>query len=308
MINRMLADLATKTRAPLFDNPANWGLAYEDVEFKTSDGVTIRGWLVNPGQDKVVIQSHFGLFCCRSGYTNDEKPRMMRAWPTDIPFLKHIKAFAEQGYTTLAYDLRNHGESDAGPSQWSCDGQAEYQDVQAAVKFITSHPDYKNAPIGMLDICMGSSAMALAHGVPDGLEHVDNIKAHVVIQPLYSGMWLRRMRIPEFMIRGAVRHSVKRGGVNFDIAPIDRVKLINKPTMLIQNKNDPIADMDYIRKYYDELQVEKEMVWTEVGKTRIAGYADLTERPEKVIEWFEQYVGQDQASEFVSMSGTSIQQ
>jgi len=28
---------------------------------------------------------------------------------------------------------------------------------------------------------------------------------------------------------------------------IDRVKLIYKPTMLIQNKTDPIADVDYIR-------------------------------------------------------------
>ena len=59
MIYRMLANLATKTRAPLFDNPANWGLAYEDVEFTTSDGVTLRGWLVNPGKEKVVIQILF---------------------------------------------------------------------------------------------------------------------------------------------------------------------------------------------------------------------------------------------------------
>ncbi|MEM9556788.1 MAG: alpha/beta hydrolase [Acidobacteriota bacterium] len=290
MISRILANLATKTRAPLFDNPNLWGLGYEDVSFTTGDGVTLRGWLVNPGQDRVVIQNHFGLFCSRSGYTNDQKPIGMRAWPTDIPFLKHIKAFAAHGYTTLAYDLRNHGESGQGRSQWSCDGQAEYQDVQAAVQFIVSHPDYKTAPIGMLDICMGSSAMALAHGVPDGLEHVEAIKAHVVIQPLYSGLWLRQMHIPEFMIRRAVDYSVKRGGVNFDIAPIDRVKWINKPTMLIQNKNDPIADMDYIRKYYDELQVEKEMVWTELGNSRIDGYADLTEHPEKVIEWFTKHV------------------
>jgi len=303
MLYGMLANLATKTRAPLFDNPANWGLEYEDVEFKTADGITLRGWLINPGQDKVIIQGHFGLFSCRSGYTNDGKPIGMRAWPTDIPFLKHIKVFAEHGYTTLAYDLRNHGDSDRGTSQWSCDGQAEFQDVLAAVRFVTSHPDYKDAPIGMLDICMGSSAMALAHGVPDGLEYVDNIKAHVVIQPLYSGMWLRQMRIPEFMIRGAVKHSVKRGGVNFDIAPIDRVKLINKPTMLIQNKNDPIANMDYIRKYFDELQVEKEMVWTDVGKGRINGYADLTERPEKVIEWFGKFVQADQSDELAVANG-----
>lgn len=41
MTYRMLADLATRTRAPLFDNPADWGLTYEDVEFETSDDVTL---------------------------------------------------------------------------------------------------------------------------------------------------------------------------------------------------------------------------------------------------------------------------
>lgn len=297
MIYGMLADLATKTRAPLFDNPANWGLVYEDVEFKTSDGVTIRGWLVNPGQDKVIIQSHFGLFCSRSGYTNDEKPFGMRAWPNDIPFLKHIKAFAERGYTTLAYDLRNCGTSDKNDTGYSCDGQEEYMDVLAAVNFITLHPDYKDAPIGMLNICMGSSSMTLAHGVEGGLEHVDNIKAHVVIQPLNSGMWLEQMKVPGFMIRGAVKHNVRRGGVDFTKKPIVKAHLINKPTMVIQNKNDPYADMDYVRSYFDTLKVEKEMIWTDREKSRIAGYADLAERPEKVIEWFERYVHSDGKAE-----------
>ncbi|MEC7291187.1 MAG: alpha/beta hydrolase [Pseudomonadota bacterium] len=290
MFSGMLANLATRTRAPLFDNPANWDLEYEDVEFETKDGLTIRGWLINPGQDKVIIQSHFGLFSCRAGYTNEGKPIGMKAWPTDIPFLKHIKRFAEEGYTTLAYDLRNCGTSDKNEIGYSADGQEEYMDVLAAVKFITSHPDYSEAPIGMLNICMGSSSMTLAHGIEDGLEGVDNIKAHVVVQPLNSGMWLEQMRIPGFMIRGAVNYSLKRGGVDFRIKSGERAHLINKPTMVIQNKNDPIADMDYVQYYFDELTVEKEMVWTEKEKSRIAGYADLTERPEKVIEWFGKYV------------------
>ena len=87
MINRLLADLATKTRAPMFDSPANYGLAYEDVEFDAADGVNLRGWIVNPGNQKIIIQNHFGLFCCRAGYTNDGKPRMLKAWPNDINFL-----------------------------------------------------------------------------------------------------------------------------------------------------------------------------------------------------------------------------
>lgn len=115
----------------------------------------------------------------------------------------------------------------------------------------------------------------------------------MVIQLLYSGLWFRKMRIPAFMIRGAANHSIKRSGANFDKSPIDRVKPINKPAMVIQNKNDPFADMDYVRSYYNALPVAKEMAWADVGKGRIDGYADLTEHPEKVIEWFGRYVRSD---------------
>ncbi len=50
MIGRLLANTLVKTGpdAPLFDNPSNYGLHYEDVIFEASDGVTIRGWLI-PG-------------------------------------------------------------------------------------------------------------------------------------------------------------------------------------------------------------------------------------------------------------------
>lgn len=51
MIGTLLVDLVTKPgNAPLFDNPENYGLVYENVDFPAEDGVFIRGWLVNPDQ------------------------------------------------------------------------------------------------------------------------------------------------------------------------------------------------------------------------------------------------------------------
>ena len=65
--------------APLFDNPSNYNLQYEDVSFKASDGVNLKGWLIKGDTDKVIIQSHFGLYCCRAGYTNQVK-RMVKGY------------------------------------------------------------------------------------------------------------------------------------------------------------------------------------------------------------------------------------
>ena len=151
MISRALANLATKPgNAPLFDSPKNYNLEYEDVTFIAKDGVKLSGWLINPGKKRVIIQTHFGLFSCRAGFTLEGKPFYLRPWPRDIHFLKHIKALAEKGYTVLAYDLRNHGDSERGTNPWVCDGQEEYKDVLAVVKFISGHSDYKDASIGLL--------------------------------------------------------------------------------------------------------------------------------------------------------------
>ena len=61
---------------------------------------------------------------------------------------------------------------------------------------------------------------------------------------------------------------------------------------IIQNENDPLADMDYVKGCYDNLKVEKEFVWIHSEKrSRIAGYADFVKHPEKMIEWFGKYIG-----------------
>jgi hypothetical protein len=68
MITKYVADLMTKPGlAPVFGNPQDLGLEYEDVTFPASDGVTLSGWLVKGGTDKLIIQSHFGIQCSRSG-------------------------------------------------------------------------------------------------------------------------------------------------------------------------------------------------------------------------------------------------
>ena len=70
MFGKMVSNLMIKPgKSPVFGSPKDVGLQYEDVEFEASDGVTLRGWLINGGADRVVIQSHFGVQCSRSGYT-----------------------------------------------------------------------------------------------------------------------------------------------------------------------------------------------------------------------------------------------
>ena len=290
MLGTIISNLVIRPgNAPLFDSPSNYDLAYEDVEFKASDGVTVRGWLVNPGQAKVIIQTHFGVQCSRAGYTTKGKG-VMRGYPKDIKYLRHVKHLADGGYTVLMYDLRNHGESDAGTNKWICDGQEEYKDVLAAVNFMTSHPDYKDAPIGLFSHCMGSSSTLYAYGIDGGLQEAPNIKALFIVQPSNDGAFFKSMGIPGFLINQANRSSMRRGGPDLTISAIDRVASVNIPTFVMQNRNDPWYDPEYVNGVYERLQVEKEFLWVEGLKNRLDGYGYFGDHPQKMLAWFDKYV------------------
>ena len=64
MLRKFIADSVTKPgNSPVFGNPKDFGLEYEDVTFKAKDGVKLSGWLVKGKADKVIIFSHFiGIF------------------------------------------------------------------------------------------------------------------------------------------------------------------------------------------------------------------------------------------------------
>ena len=148
MITNYVADLMVKPgKSPVFNNPKDFGLEYEDVSFVSSDGATLSGWLVKGSTDKVIIQSHFGVQCSRAGYS-PEVQGMIKMWDKDIEFLNQAKYLVDAGYTVLMYDFRNHGESGSGPRPWITWGPEESKDVIAAVDFISHHPDYKDSEIG----------------------------------------------------------------------------------------------------------------------------------------------------------------
>ncbi len=292
MFGTMISNLMIKpNKSPVFNSPKDYDLEYEDVAFQASDGVTLRGWLVKGSTDKVIIQSHFGTQCSRAGYTTKGKG-LMKGWKEDIPFLGHAKGLSEQGYTVLMYDFRNHGESDPGTLPWISWGPEEAKDVIAAVDFITRRPEYENAHIGLLSICMGAAASTYAYGMGDqGLRRYSNIKAMFAVQPVHYTEFTKALGIPAFLLRAATSKSRERLGFDMNVKTfMPDVKQIAVPTLVMQNKNDPLTDLDFVQRYYDELQVEKELLWLELTKNRAAAYDYLPKHPETIVEFFDKYL------------------
>jgi dienelactone hydrolase len=122
------------------------GAAHEDVSFRTSDGLVLRGWYV-PSKNGAAVISFPG----RKG---TQKPARM---------------LARHGYGVLLFDRRGEGESEGDPNAW---GWAGYQDVDAAVRFLERRPDVEAGRIGGIGLSVGGEMMLEAAGRSHGLNAV----------------------------------------------------------------------------------------------------------------------------------------
>mmetsp|Transcript_7172 Transcript_7172/g.16667 ORF Transcript_7172/g.16667 Transcript_7172/m.16667 type:complete len:375 (-) Transcript_7172:38-1162(-) len=113
--------------------PGSMGLVYEDVEFKSLDGCTLRGWVLKPtGKDRkcLLIMTH--------GAARDR-----RAWLRHCPFL------LEAGYTCMLFDFHAHGTSDYCGAGGTSLGLVESEDVRGAVRWAAAaHPTLQIALVG----------------------------------------------------------------------------------------------------------------------------------------------------------------
>jgi alpha-beta hydrolase superfamily lysophospholipase len=213
-------------------------------------------------------------------------------WKENIEFLNQAKYLVDNGYSVLMYDFRNHGNSEEGTIPWVTWGPDEHKDVLAAVDFISKHPTYKNSDIGLLSICMGAAASTYAYGVENGLSNYQNIKAMIAVQPLVYPDFLDALGLPKGLDSKITEVNIDRTGIDLmKKSFVPDASKITVPTLLVQSSRDPYMNREMIETYYNNLQVEKEMLWLEeLKKKRAAGYDYIAKNPAKVLSFFNKYM------------------
>jgi hypothetical protein len=85
-----------QNRQPVPKNPGDYGLKFENIEFKSADGVKIKGWLIPGDLNKVIVMTHVaGLtkYGSTIGYKN-----MTKMYNKEIEFLKTAEHLHKAGY------------------------------------------------------------------------------------------------------------------------------------------------------------------------------------------------------------------
>lgn len=151
------------TRNPFRD----FGIPFEDVEFTTADGATLRGWWVPgmPDADAGIVTVH--------GAGADRRD-----------FLRHLPILLSAGYPLLMFDCREHGISD-GDNRGVSYGVREHEDVSAAVRYAREGRGLER--VAVIGTSQGGASVLLAAAADPNIDAVVSINPFTDVRSLIGG-------------------------------------------------------------------------------------------------------------------------
>lgn len=278
-------------RQPVPKNPKHYGLDFENIEYKTADGVNIKGWLIPGSLPKLVIITHVGGLT-KYGSTVQYK-RWTRLYDKEVEFLKTAQHLHKAGYWVLMFDFRNHGESGSDPNKGIAGvGLEEYKDVVATMNYLRGRDELKDMDVSFVSFCMGANSTIIAMSKePNAFK---NVKCLFAVQPISMEVFIRtytkRLLSPigvRLLLPMVKKLMVWRGAHPLgEMSPKKYVKDIKVPTLYVQARNDPWTDLSDIQGFYaDTPDNPKEFFWIEDTTHRFESYSYFQDRPEKMLEW-----------------------
>ena len=276
-------------RQPVVASPADYGLAFDEVEFDSLDGLRLKGWFLPGDARKALLFTH-PMFCNRHEFLVRNKSPLM-ATNTDIDLLLSIQALNNAGYSVLTFDFRNHGESDHGLTGV---GLNEYQDVLGALRYLEGRPDLEGADLGLVSFCMGANATIIAMGRDPGA--FSKARCLVAVQPISMDVFVRSYLRSTYTALGTIllplTNRIRQwlGGYSFEaMSPRDYVNNIAIPTLYVQGRVDPWTELKDIEGFYEATLAPKEFWWLDTD-CRPAAYQYVGEHPQRMIEFVDTHM------------------
>ncbi len=214
-------------RKALEASPADFGLAFQDVEFPSRRGdVQLKGWYV-PARDTAqdtVIMVH-GINSNRADVT--------------IGLVEIAGDLSQRGFNVLMIDLRGHGES--GGTQVS-GGYYEREDVLGAFDFLLVR-GVPSERIGLLGYSLGAAVSLLAAVEEPRIHAVVADSPFADISDLIVGETRKRTDAPAWMVPSLVpgMEVAARAFYGIDMGALVPVKVVPKldyPVLLVHGTAD----------------------------------------------------------------------
>jgi alpha-beta hydrolase superfamily lysophospholipase len=209
------------------------GCAIETLVCRTSDGVMLKGWQIEPATPRGNVVLFHGM-------------RNNRSYVLD-----RIEFLTAAGYRCIAFDHRAHGES--GGSLISF-GYHERHDVAAVAALVRAR--WPNEPCGALGISMGGAAVCFAGQTARAFDAIILESVYHDLERAFSHRigsaypaWFRHFR------PGVVWLTERRLGTRIQqVAPIAHVaQLAPRPVLLLTGSEDELAPAAEVHAFLTQI-------------------------------------------------------
>lgn len=268
--HRLLTNPMETRRLPS-RRPIDFGMVYDEVTAKTSDGLALAGWYVPSTNGVVIIAQH--------GYKADR-----------AEMLEEAAMLHRHGYGVLISSVRAHDMSDGNLITF---GKNEMKDMAAWHTLLRTREDTKQATLGILGNSMGGSiAIQYAADQPD-IKAVATNSAFSSLADTIETSIRYFTKLPPFPFAPMIQFWAEREG-GFRTDEIDAKKWIGRlsprPVLLMQGGADIVISRSSGQRLFDVAGDPKEL-WSDPD---VAHAKFDTARPReyerRVVGFFDRYL------------------
>jgi alpha-beta hydrolase superfamily lysophospholipase len=216
---------------------------FEDVQFTTADGLTLRGWFFPTATqdiDRTLLVCH-GLGANRTG------------------FLTFLDIGTALGAHVLMFDMRGHGDSDGHTVTM---GSKEKLDVLAAVSYLRTERSRQARQLIGLGISMGSAALTRA-----AAEIEPPLDAVIIDSGFASAVeltdWVLRIFPgpvrPLLTTPGLPIASLEAGCWLPDLRPEDDIDRLRAPVLIVHARGDTMIPVSHAERLFHRARAPKKL-------------------------------------------------
>jgi pimeloyl-ACP methyl ester carboxylesterase len=237
--------------------PAALGLVFEDVRFRTADGLELAAWLVPHCDARGNV-----IFCHGHGRNRGHVAAL-------------LPALHDMGLNVLAFDFRGHGDS---PGHTSTFGHREVEDLCAAEAYLSRR--FPGKPVFLVGISLGAAVSLQA--LPR-LPHVRGVWSEGAFARLSNAVEHEFLWLPGFLREPLVRSYYVIGWLDCGlwgpaVNPVDCLRGLTVPVFFCHGVEDELVPFAEGRMLYEAYAGPKEC-W------RVAGASHYNVRQRNTEEY-----------------------
>ncbi len=222
-------------------SPEDLSLPCEKLMVRTEDNIVLDSWLIPaaPPARGTVIYLH-GVGDCK------------------INGLRIAKFLHERGFNVFLYDSRRHGGSNG---RFCTYGFFEKFDVMRVIDFLHQKPGFTPGNIGIFGTSMGAAVAIQAAAVDSRIAAVAAENSFATLRSIFDDYQKRMVKLPLHYLRNLVivRSEFLARFKASDVSPLESVRSLEVPVLLIYGDRDHLIESKYSLQLYEAASGTKQL-------------------------------------------------